>query len=422
MGALGGAALGATAQTGSEAMQGAKNLAQRWDFTRKLGQAYNMGKEGLSFASSTGKSEIGKQLQNIPNQATDKILAVDKQLGQAVGDSLQNATASGVKINIDPELKTATDELMGTFSQNPTLLQLIDPKSKALFSKIQTSGMGDITPVEARALKDTLFDLGNKMSGLSSDVASIARQKGFEVGAALDDSLKSQIPEYADAAQKFSNFRSSVPEVALQPNIPADKRTKMLGDLKNKDTDLYKGMQNVLGNSMLPGSAAIEGPRTGLDEMIANLNKLQQSNPEAVKGLGGTAEQVGQNWQDMADRMATLKQSQGFNPHEGAVKTLTGSLVGSGEGHAYGLANKAGGLSKMSDDLFGADNSKLSELAQGLKGNKLTSFYGEALEKALNNKSEPAKNAALFQLMQIPEVRGMLKPDMGTSDNGQQQQ
>lgn len=425
MGSLGGLAIGGGIQVGKEALGAAGKAASKYDFTRKLGHAFDMGGEGVSFDTSEGKTNVAKMSKQIPHDITNQIMAADKQLGMAVGNSLVDAEHAGVRINIDPELKASADETFKMFADNPVLLATMDPKSKAIITKVSQEGLGDLSPIEARALKDTFYDLTDKLGGLSSDVATIARQRGNSLAQALDNQLKVQVPEYKKAAAQFANFRSSIPETLLQPGLPAELRTKQLGGLKDKTTELYKGASNVFGNAHMPGSSTIEGPRAAMGELSDNLQKLQKSNPEAVKALGGSAEDVAQKWHDQADKMAVLRQSQGVEPHEGLKKTIIGQVVGSGEGFAYNMANRAGKINKSigqsapvktSQRVFAASNDALMGLAAHLKSTKGAEPLGEALEKALANKDDMGKNAVLFKLLQVPEYRNMLRDPNDKSD------
>lgn len=418
MGSLGGLAIGAAAQGGKEALQGAGNMASKYDFTRKLGQAFDTGNQGINFDTSEGKLQVAKMAKQIPHDITNQIMTVDKQLGQKVGDSLNNAEKAGIRINIDPELKQSADETFKIFADNPMLLSTMDPKSKALLTKVGQAGVGDLSPVEARALKDTFYDLTDRLKGLNSDVANISRQRGMALAQSLDNQIKDQIPEYKLAATQFAQFRSSIPETLLQPNLPSDLRTKQLGSLKNKETELYKGASKVFGDAHMPGASTIEGPRAAMGELGDNLKSLEKSNPDAVKALGGSAEDVSNKWRDQADKLAMLRQAQGVEPHEGLKKTIVGQVVGSGEGFTYNMANRAGRLNnyigqsapvKASQNAFSAGNDSLMSLASHLKTTKGAEPLGEALEHALNNKDEMAKNAVLFKMLQVPEYRNMLR-------------
>ena len=135
---------------------------------------------------------------------------------------------------------------------------------------------------------------------------------------------------------------------------------------------------------------------------------------------GNTGEEVFSKLRQKANQLSMLKQAQGVDPHQGVTKTVLGQIVGSGEGLALNLANKAGVATKIVGQtapvqqgiaVFNAGNDSLNQLAQKLKANPAAAHLGEKLEYALQHKDETAKTAALFSLMQNPSYREMLKEE-----------
>lgn len=425
MGSLTGAALSAGAATGKHLLnETAPSIVNNSDFLRKMKEAYKFGKKGVNLSSTEGQDVAALASKNIPNKIVNQIMEVDGQLGQKVGASLDMATQNGVKINIDPQIQQSTMQLFNEFSNNPSLMGLVEPKSAEVIKKIYQGGMGDLNPVEARAIKDSLYDLTDKLAGLNSDTANLARQQGTKLARSIDEQIKSSIPEYKKAAEQFANFRASVPETILQPGIPMDKRSAYLGNLKNKEESLFKATQSMFGDAQLPGSSVTGGARVGLKELQQNLRSLGRTNPEAVQAMGGSPDKVFQGLREKADQMAMLKQSQGVDPHQGLKKTMLGQIVGGGEGMALNVSNKLGRAAKMTGQsapvkvatqVFQAADDQLMGLAQKLKSNKSAESIGSALEKALNNKDETLKNAVLFRMMQDPNYRELLKSE-GYSD------
>lgn len=418
MGSLAGAGLMAAGQAGRSALSGAKELAQGSDYLQKMGAAYGYGQKGIDLASSRGQDTAALLSKHIPNQIVNNIMDVDAVMGKNVGTAIEKAQDAGTKINIDKDLYSSTQNLFSTFMDNPSLMDLIDPKSKSVIDMIYKKGPGDLTPVEAKALKDTFYDLSSKLSGLGGEVAPIAQRQGLKLAGALDQSLKSQIPEYADAAQKFYDFRSSIPETILQPGIPVDKRTVYLGDLKNKEAELFDAAKDLFSNAQMPGAAVTSGARAGLKELGQNLQTLGRTNPEAVQGLGGSPQEVYANLRDKANQLAMIKQSMGVDPHQGLNKTILGQVVGSGQGLGLNIANKVGravkvagqsGPVQLGTKLYSSSNEDLLGLAQYMKESPATKLLGDSLETALQNKTDFAKNAILFRMLQDPSYRGLLK-------------
>ena len=232
MGSLTGAALTGAGQLAKSGIEGAKNIGSDSDYVQKAKQMFKLGRDQNVNLSTTSGRDIAALMTNkdIPNEVVNNWLSVDQMNGQKVGNAIQQAVDNGTKINISGDLYDATKNLFGRFIDNPNLQDLVDPKSKKVIDLIYKSGGGDVSPIEAKALRDTLYDMAGKLDGVGGEVAPAAQRQANNLARSIDSSLKSQIPGYADASQKFAEFRSLIPETVLQPGVPLDKRTKYLGD------------------------------------------------------------------------------------------------------------------------------------------------------------------------------------------------
>ena len=418
MGSLTGAALTAGAKgvsdLGKAGADAAGNLANESDYLQKAKQLYNLGKQGVNLSSTSGRDIAALMSnKNIPDDVVNNWLSVDQMNGQKVGDTIQKAVDSGTKINISGDLYDATKNIFSRFIDNPNLQDLVDPKSKQVIDLIYKSNGGDVSPIEAKALRDTLYDLGGKLSGMSGDVPVATQRQAFNLAKSIDASLKAQISGYGDAAQKFAEFRSLIPETALQPGVPLDKRTQYLGDLKNKQNKLLGATKDLLNQAQMPGD---QPARAGLAELGQNMQQLKMTNPSAYNAMGG--DQGFQNLRDKANLISGMNQAQGINPNESLKRSVLGQMVGSGEGLGLNIANKLGravsvtGQSapvQLSTKLFSSSNDQLANLAKTMQGDPATKYLGETLEKALGQKTNVLKNAVLFRMLQDPTYRGLLK-------------
>jgi len=423
MGLIGGSALGAAGQTGKEAFKGVKELAKDSDFLRQLGSSYEYGKKGLNLGSSKTQDKIslipGQRAEDLVN----KIFETDEMIGKKVGKALEDAQQNGVRINVEPQLKASVDDLFNTlFVESPSLGKIFDPKSAKIINTIAKQKVGDLNPIEARALKDELYGLRDKLAGFNSDQANLAKGKASELASALDQSLKANIPEYKIAASQFEEFRRLVPESILTKGVPSDFNKTYVGSLKNPELKLFESSKEMLKKAKLPGEAAVD-ERASFEVLRRNLEKLQQSNPEATKKLGGSAKDITEKLKKQADELAMIRQAQGFDPQEGPRGVLTGAISGlvtTGRGLSVSAANKAGLVSRSAGKstpatamqrVFSADDGALMNVASKLKESPATEYIGNSLEVALQNKNDTAKKAVLFKLMQIPEYREMLSGD-----------
>jgi hypothetical protein len=415
MGSAGGLALGAGLGLVKGTAEAASNIGNQSDYVQKAKQMYALGKDQNVNLSTTSGKDIASLMSNrdIPNDIVNNWLAVDDMNGKKVGATIQQAMDSGTKINIDNDLHEATKNLFGRFLENPNLQDLIDPKSKQVISLIYKNEGGDVTPLEAKAIRDTLYDLSGKLNGMGGEVAPAVQRQGNALAKAIDGSLKAQVPGYQDAAQKFSEFRSMIPETVLQPGVPLDKRTQYLGDLKNKKSDLLGATKDLVNQAQMPGD---QPARAGLAELQQNMQQLKMTNPQAYQGIGG--DNAFQNLRDKSNLIAGMNQAQGVNPNETAGKAALGVMSGGGQGLGLNIANKLGRAAKITGQsgpvqigtrLYSATNEQLMNLATSLKGSPATKLLGDSLERALGQKTDTLKNAVLFRMLQDPTYRGMLK-------------
>lgn len=424
MGLIGGAALGASGQVGKETLNVGKEIVKDSDFLRQVGSAYDYGKKGLNLGSSKTQDKIslipGQRAEDLVN----KIFQVDEMLGQKVGSSLENAQLNGVKVNVDPELQSAFQNITTTlFIDNPTLGQILDPKSTKLLKTIGQQELGDLSPVEARALKDELFNLSDKLAGYNSDQANFAKNTAKNIAISLDKNLKASIPEYQQAAKEFEQFRRLVPESIISKGTPSQFNQTYVGSLKNPELKLYDASKELLKKAKLPGEAAAPD-RASFEILRRNLEELQRLNPKAAQALGGGADKINAKLGKQADELAMVRQAMGFDPQEGPKGVVTGAvsgLISTGRGIPITAANKTGLIAqskpvKTIQKVFNATDDQLMQLAGKLKGSPATEIMGNSLEVALQNKNDTVKKAVLFKLMQIPEYREMLS-DKGDESN-----
>jgi len=428
MGSIGGLAIGGGAAIGKEALDYAPKLANQYDFLRKMGKQFGMGEKGLD-PSSTEGSRLQQTLanKNLPNKTVNEIMEADKYNGIMVGDSLdplKNPNAAK-PINIDAEAVNSMTIINKMRKEHPSILESVDPKTQKLLFKIEQFKGGDMSPLEARDLKDGLYELSHKLDGLTSDSAHFTAQEANALAGKINTKLKDTVPEYKVAAEKFEQFRSFIPETILQPGVPLDKRSVYLGNLKNQETKLLEKTKELLGGATMPGASAKDMSSVGLKELQQRLRTLQRTNPKAVEKMGGTGEEVFGKLQNRSDTMGSVYQGQGIEPNQGLGRTVTGTVVGSGQGFGFNMANRAGQLKTVLNEgslspvraakvVFNYGDDKLMGLANNLKASPASKPLGDALEKALLNKDTVAKNAALFKLLQIPEYRAMLKGDEDT--------
>ena len=417
MGSLTGAALTGTAQLGKSAIESARNLGSDSDYVQKAKQLFDVGyNKNINVTSGSGR-QASSILSNetLPNDLTNTIFKADALNGQNVGKAVQNMTDRGDKINISGDLYDSTKDLFGRLMDNPNLQDIInrDPKTKQVIDFIYKTNGGNYTPIEARELSKTLYNLGSKLDGEQGEMAASAQRQAYNLASDINDSLKAKSSDYSNAIDRFSEFRSLIPENIIEPNTPTDKRKVFLGDLSNKQNTLLKSTRTLLNQAKAPGAQAASGTLGSLNN---NLQQLKITNPDAYNAMGG--DNAFKNISDNASLAAAMNQVKGVDPHEGFWKSIIGAVTGSGEAPALNIVNKLGRAAKVTGQsapvqlgtkLYSSSNEQLTNLAKAMQGDPATKYLGESLEKALSQKTDFMKNAVLNRILQDKSYRGMLK-------------
>jgi hypothetical protein len=472
MGSIIGLALGATAQSSKEMFRKAGSIASDRPYLRQVKASYDMGEEGINLASGKMQGELSLLPNEKAQGFVSKIMATDKEIGKKVGAAIDDAQAKGILINIDPEVQSVGEKIYKTiFVENPTLGEFVEPRTAKLLKLIASRDKGDITPIEARALKDQLYKLTDNLAGFNSDTANFARRMGLDLAKEVDVAMKNSIPEYQIAAREFEAFRRLVPETIMSKATPSEYGQVYMGDLKNPGLKLFQTTRDLLKKAQLPGESASTEKAT-FEQLKRNLMELQQTNPDALKTLGGSAEEIIEALKKESDQLAAVRISTGIDPQAGIGEAGKGGISGlstTGRGLLVSGANLAGrisgsipkvqdinkkfidlgiktgetgytGLAKgmqyipglekagkslerstanLSRSLYKINDEGLQSLAERLKSKESTALLGSALENALINKNNAGKNAVLFKLMQNPEYRNLLREE-GLSEEEEQ--
>lgn len=426
-GSLGGAALGMGMEAGKSAIQsGVKTLSNIPAFA-KLGEQWKLGTKHIDPYTTEG---IGLQMtmanKTIPTQVAEQVLKTDSYLGAKVGEVWDNAQslydAGKLKLNIDPELQSSVQEISKTFADNPLLLKLLDPESKNVLLSVSKDGLGDLSPVEARALKDSFWESAAKLEGSKDPSAGLAIENARQLAKSLNKQFVEQIPGYQQANNRFNQFRTLVPETIQQPGMPVSARTDQFGDIKGlaaKKQELIDKTRSLFGGATMPGASDKDMSAVGMLELKKRLKMLEAKDPDALAQLGDgkSADEIFQDWKQKSTKMGAIYQGQGVDPHAGASVSILGSPISAGQGFAFNMANRAGSVAahvsespivRMGSKVYNTSDDALMSFAQKLKGKPGTDYVGKALENALNKKDDVAKNAVLFRMMQDPYYRDLL--------------
>jgi len=434
MGSLFGFGVGAGFEGGKQGINWAGKKIGKLPLAQKLGQQFELGTKNIDPYTDEGRAlQLTIANKQIPQAETKRILDTSDFLGENIQAAKAQAIKDNIPINVDEQLKATADTVAKRFIEHPLLTNLLEPKVKDVLVKISRGETGPLSTQEAFALKDNLKLLDNKLAGASGELAGFARGETKGLLQALDTTIKTEIPAYKQAADKYTMFHQLVSETYLNPGEKIAGQVNKFSDLGNaaeKNNKLSAFIRSTLGGAKIGGGGTSEMAAVTLRDLQKRLSYLAKKDPATfAKYSGGKSlEETLQRLQNDSFKAGSIHQGQGSNPHEGIGKTLKGSVLGSGPGFAMNMANKAGAVTQdiknagkaiasapaeLGAKVFGYSPQQLSQLSAKLKAMPGASHLGEALENALARKDDIARKAILFKLMQNPEYRTMLRDTEG---------
>ena len=418
---LAGAGLSMAGGTLSEGFKAGSQRMDKTDYGRQLKKAYEYGVKHLSL----GDSEVKDKLSEIPRVRSENLLDrvedVRNELGKAVGRSIDSAQQSGVKIKLDDTFFDEIDKFSTLFDNNPQLESLIGPKATKFIKRVPTTET-TLTPLDAVGLRDSLGESIQFLKGSPNPVDKRALTVAIDLQNNINQTIKNNIPEYAEKAKYFEEFHRLIPETILSKGWSPQTTGIYYGSLKNSDQKFVEAARTMLSLGQMSGTEA-DRARSTLNQIRKNLLHLDETQPETVKkfsrGLSG--KDFGSKLRGQADELAMLHAARGLTPndppdlwrqgYEAISKLATGSKAPTlGAAHTLGKA-VSGDMSKLTQRVYRASNDKLLQTAGFLKSSKVKPFavYGDKLEQAILNKSESSKNAILNIMLQQPELRNLIK-------------
>lgn len=394
------------------------------DVGRQMGRAFDIGKEGLDdvrLSPETGKPQGGKlygisdadssanilkMQENTANDLTKDVFGADKQISKNVGRVIQDASDGGVLVNPDASgMKSISD--LGTFLDNRPAIMGSDETNKVV-EAVSRFNTGRMTPMEAQELKLNLGNMIDSLDPMSDDYKIVNR--AYE---SLNNTLRESVPGYNEANKLMSDYRGNVTESVLSKGKDAEFRKGFQSDKAFPKADFQSEILSIVKELNAPGTQA-DKKKEIFSKFIEKMDEFERSQPGILKSLGLNKDEIINKVSDVADISNVRKQMLGYEPSKSGVKGTFEQVadVFNPKSQGYRLSNYAGrasrvgknGLDKVSQTLFHQPEEMLMQHAQQLKSGKLP-FLGDSLEKAIQNKDQTAKNAALFAIMQNPKAR-----------------
>jgi hypothetical protein len=395
------------------------NFVKDNPFMRKYGIGVKYGENGIKPTTEAGLNMLEGQQIDRTKGMLDNVYTADKTLGKAVGKSIEDATTSGTRLDINKPVTKALTAL--NFSYNTFQDMAESARGRHIFEKIQKNMGGDVSPAEAKGLLDDVDAFIGKFNAskhrTTAEEATLSTLN--KVRKELSDQMKKDIPAYGAAAERFTEFRRLVPETILSKERPAEITDIFMGNLRNSDQKLYDSLNDLQLGATSQGSGssnirkAFGNAQVGMKEFEANeatRNAALQAQGLApnVNPLVQSADEFTNQTKQFSDEANFLKDVQtvkspfvtgqnlvstvGQLGHSGALSTSL--LVGRAKKPLVNLGRKA----------YNMPAEKLSALAAEMKASPKLKILGQALEDGLANGDQAKKNAAIFSILQNPEA------------------
>jgi hypothetical protein len=411
------------APVAAESAKKAKDSLLEGPLARLVKSAYRKGEEGINLGNENLRNKLFAESGDFADELSGIIGKGDDAMGAAVGQSIEDATAKGVTVDIsrafdDVDLAQILDDNAGL---------KFDPKIKKALQAIVSNENQTVTPNQARAIKDQMNKILGLLEGDNSFLANSTRDTVAKFNRGVDNALKNAIPEYRDAAQKFAQFRQSTSEQIMAGSTPAEKSGIMFGKTKKAEQKLRDAIEDLVHGATKEGSGGQGTSKAAWHRVQEKLLQLEKNNPEAFARMGTDAKSLIQKIKTASDDSALIQTYSQQNPRSSIPKNpqdVLTSFGGSANSKLLGFANKMGywkvpekvgaaatALPKLTKKvLFDMPLDGLAAVATPFaeSTNPQAKKYGEALLRAINNKDQVAKNATLFAIMQNPNLRQML--------------
>jgi len=414
---------------------GVQNTIEESPLLRQMRASYDYGAEGINPRSTKVQlsTELGKtNLAELDNSRVQSLMQeiskMDQQVGKAVGDSLERATAAGKTINIAGEAKQALDQLQNIANKFPELAE--NTNVQRIYGKIAETG--NITPSEANELIKYVDSYAAKFNNPADYLQKDVRANLLKTRKDFSAALKTAVPEYAQAAERMQSFRTLVPETILARNKPVEVVDDFYGNLRDKDEKMFDALKAVLQGTTKSGAGAAEA-RTSFVNMAKGLKQFEQDEISRVanktieksaleRPVSAIEEQIKKYSDDAVARGAM----DAITPQTGVGgfgrEALFGAGAETGRSVALSASNRAGlinrklstmsnPVAKLGRGIYNAPDETVIALGNRLQEVPGLERYGKQLTEAVANRNNNRKNQALFTIMQNPSARAIVGTD-----------
>lgn len=395
--------------------------------------------QGLKSGQTYFGTNVEQGIENLTNAKTSDILG-RLESGAGTGNDVFNKFLSGTKVEFSPESQSALGDYLKVLERSPVSDTDAGKKSIDLVKSMMA---GDVDAQTIKTLEQQAYSKFMNADPALKDIYGnfgLALKQGLKDTPGYNEAFNAwQMPRKAGEALIGKNLPSNYTVQPADPNadilqklIPSDRWGAYTPEEK------AAGIKNVLEKLAAPKGIGTE-ERGSFQKFQDQLTELQK-NPEGQKvlqnmGLFNPDADIGQAFagansaktppnpmsdfikgiQQQGTQEATLQRIQGKGSFANNT-TIGGQLNSTALNSASVAAAGLGNLSKPIRYLYNMGDSQLQSIAQNISQIPGLQSIGNALSKALTNKSTIAKNAVLFTMAQNPKIRALI-PGLGGDEN-----
>ena len=362
---------------------------------------------------SEAGSAFSKRDQRNVRTIMETLGKADAELGRNVGQSLKTAADNGVLVDVSPSMQAAAQRLQEISQTIPNLAN--SRKSVQAYEKM-LGGETQLNPLELKTLIDDIdASIGVFKAATNktpADASTLAELIKFRKD--ISTSLKQNVKDYAQAAERFENFRRVLEQI-VSGGKPLDVTDKFYGKLRDADNKIYSSLESMIQNVQRDDEAA-KSYRTAFVNTMDALKDFETKEASRVaadprlKQVLPSTNQLRKFILDASDDSVLRGSVKRTTAERGLMPDLKELIIGkaptSGAYYAGRISQSdtAKNLANMSKKIYNAPTEALTNLASKLEASKFKSL-GEALRTSIESGNTGKRNAILFTIMQNPDAR-----------------
>jgi hypothetical protein len=383
---------------------------------RQMSRAFTDAADTGKIVSEAERTAEAAKLTESTSEFTTRLTEGQRQIGEEMSKALKEASAKGIKINIDEPLQTVADQLQSFGKLRPDVESL--PAYKKLLEKVFLLRNNKLSPEQAYKLSDEMYSFAGSLKS-SPELMDVA--DSYAKG--IRNLLKEQVPAFKYSSDQYKTFLSAGREALDSQGKPVQFREQWISDRGKNVERTYDQVRKMFVGMGQPGISTA-GQAEMAQNIVKEMGRAEQKFPGTLKKLGyDSLDEMKIDMQRKGDRSAIAQSILGQTPKGEGIQSVadlvfrTISLGASptARGVAMSYAQRAG---QAMNSLYKASDDQLLNITKGLENsnNPQSKNIARTLSEAITNREPHRKNAALFLIQQNPQTRKEVLEAMGIKD------